>query len=518
MTSSTLFTLSSPSAGPTVGPTFLPLASAAQARAADAYTIEDLGVPGIVLMEHAGRAVARVARQAAPAVERALVLAGPGNNGGDGWVAARHLWSAGIPCPVLTLRAPDTLEREASQAAQMFLHAADARGWRAGVFDEAFMLIDAADDLLHFLDILRPDVIIDALFGSGMTRPLEGLPAFVVQQLARTRLPIVSVDLPSGLPTDGGAPQGPVVRAHTTITFGQKKIAHASEPGRFWCGTVVVEDIGILGRDEEPPAALELVDARPLLPSASPAGHKGSFGHVGVVVGAPGLHGAARLAGRAALRTGCGLVTLLGDDDTVDVPEPELMSGPLSDDALAHVNVLVVGPGTGGSLARAHDALDRAMAHGLPCVVDAEALDLLTAGRRTLRGVATPHPGEAARLLGTTAADVQLDRIAAARALRRLLPVDVAVVLKGACPIVVLGDGHLVIVPGGHPALAVAGSGDVLAGIIGSLLARGLAPEDAALCGAELHQRTGARLTRGALASDIADTVADVLRESTRAR
>src|SRR5689334_17850341 len=150
-----------------------PLWSAAQARAADAYTIEDIGVPGIVLMEHAGKAVADAV--AGRRVKSAIVFAGPGNNGGDGWVIARHLWGAGIPCPVVTLRSPDQLTGDASLAAQMFLTAAEARGWTCGPFGGPFFLVDLADDLEHILSVVAPDVVVDAIFGTGLNRAAEGV-------------------------------------------------------------------------------------------------------------------------------------------------------------------------------------------------------------------------------------------------------------------------------------------------------------------------------------------------------
>ncbi|MCC7070019.1 MAG: NAD(P)H-hydrate dehydratase [Deltaproteobacteria bacterium] len=494
--------------------TLEPLASAAQARAADAHTIEDLGVPGIVLMEHAGRAVAEAARRLVPGLERALVLAGPGNNGGDGWVAARHLWGAGVPCPVVTLRAPDQLSGDAALAAQMFLATAEAHGWSSAALGAPFFLADLADDLHAVIAAVAPGVLIDALFGTGLTRAVEGVGKNAIEAMGRAPLPLLAVDVPSGLPSDGQAPQGPVASAAMTVTFGRRKVAHAAEPGRFLCGDVAAVDIGLL---EQPgagaPAAWRLVEAQHLVPAVDPQAHKGRFGHVGVVEGEPARAGAAHLAARAALRAGCGLCTLVVEGPPGRAPAPELMvrADPRPSELAAAFDAVVLGPGLGARADRARPILEACAAARTSVLVDAEALDALAG--RPLAGLAcvcTPHPGEAGRLLSSSSAAVQADRLAAAHGLVELL--GGVVVLKGACPVVAAPGHEPVVVEGGAPALAVAGSGDVLAGVIGALLGRGLAPLDAALVGVQAHQRAGTRLgTRGALASDIADAVAAVL-------
>lgn len=509
----------------TPAPLLEPLWTAAQARAADAYTIEDLGVPGIVLMEHAGRSVADVVARARP--KTALVIAGPGNNGGDGWVIARHLWGRGIACPVVTLASPDALGGDASLSAQMFLTAAEARGWSCRQFGAPFFLIDLADDLEHILRVVSPDIVVDAVFGTGLNRALEGVAAHVVEALSRWSKPIVSVDLPSGLPSDGAAPAGPCVHATTTVTFQQRRIAHVSEPGAAHCGLVEVVDIGILTppSDVPPAAAHRLLDARGLLPGIDVNAHKGSFGHVAVIAGAS--PGAARLAARAALRAGAGLATLLVDSlagaALVGV-EAELMVRALADSGSAVGNplegmgALVVGPGLGKARVEvATRLLEDAARARVPCVVDAEAIDALARQRIAgLLAVVTPHAGEAGRALGISSAEVQRDRPAAARALKEHFGAGVVVVLKGSAPIAWGDAGGPIIIEGGAPALAVAGSGDVLAGVIGGLLARGMTPLDAALAGVEAHQRAGRALAaaapRGHLASEIADAIRAALR------
>jgi NAD(P)H-hydrate epimerase len=510
--------------------------------------MNELGIPGVVLMEHAGRAVADVVARFT--TKSALVIAGPGNNGGDGWVVARHLWGRSIPCPVVTLVAPAALTGDAALSARIFLRTAAARGWdceqlggEAGSERAPFRHVDLASDLEHLLQTVDPDVVVDALFGTGLRRTLEGVALHIVKALARFGGPIVSIDIPSGLPTDGQAPRGPCVRAAATVTFQQKKIAHASEPGRAHCGDVHVVDIGIM----EPPlrndalsaGAHRLLDARALLPAVDVDAHKGRFGHVAVVAGE--FTGAARLASRAALRAGAGLVTILarsrdalggaaltGVDAEIMVRalDGELEGAP--EEASRNIGALVVGPGLGADrIDVARRLLAEAARTRVPCVVDAEAVEALAQRPiQGLRGHVTPHPGEAGRALGVSSADIQQDRLAAVRALKQRFGPGVVVVLKGSSPLI-LGDAAddgaadgaagagPIVVEGGAPALAVAGSGDVLAGAIGGLLARGMSPLDAALAGVEAHQRAGRALAalgaRGHLASEIADAIRGAL-------
>jgi NAD(P)H-hydrate epimerase len=502
-------------------PLLEPLWDAAQMRAADSWTIQSLGVRGGILMDHAGRAVADAA-EAMASDGPVLVLAGPGNNGGDGWVAARHLFGRGIPAPIVALREPEELDGDAHEAAQMFVRAADSLGWQAPDGGPAWRLLEDVDDLEALVTHLRPALVIDALFGTGLARPLEGLGGEVVAALGWTDVPLLAVDLPSGLPTDGAAPDGPCLKASRTVTFGGRKIAHASEPGRFLCGDVENVDIGILRDDSLRSGAWCF--AAPALGRmlAEPAvdAHKGRFGHVGVVEGAPETAGAARLAARAALRAGAGLCTLLVDDPERDagLGMPELMRRRAVPDLLDGVTALAIGPGLGTD----EDAKEKgllllraAVERELPVVVDADALPLLREdGLERVRAIATPHPGEAARLLDMTPAEVQADRPGACE---KLLAVhgDVVWVLKGACPLVSLPDGRLIVHEGGAPALAIAGSGDVLAGAIAAFLAAGHGLAPAAVAGVAAHQAAGEQAgARGLLASEIADALALVLAEA----
>ena len=508
---------------------------AADARRMDAWTIETLGVPGIVLMEHAGRAVAESIAahlhadpsSAARAAEGAVVvLAGPGNNGGDGWVCARHLWERKIPCIVLSMRPPGELCGDAHLAAEMFVRCARELGWHPPSGDACWEVPAAPEDWCRTLDSVRPSLVVDALFGIGLTRPLIAPCDVIVRHCQARQWPVWSVDMPSGLPSDGAAPKGPAFRAHTCITFGKRKIAHVSEPGKSYCGEVQVADIGL---HEMPDAPAEPVWRVPTWRDFSPAretetenAHKGHFGHVGVLAGSPRTAGASQLSAHAALRIGAGLVTkLVSPPLTPDSAFPECMQRDVEDKArLAGLDALVVGPGLGQSAEAQESAksllYDAAM-RDLPVVIDADALPLCLS-LKNLRGVATPHPGEAARLLDSSTQAIQQDRLAAARALQEMSARqghNLVWVLKGACPIVVVPAGNgLWICDGGNPALAVAGSGDVLAGALGALLAGGMPPEHAALRAVRLHQSAGETLgqhqRRGHFARQIADEMGTI--------
>jgi NAD(P)H-hydrate epimerase len=499
--------------------TWSPLFSAAEARAADAWSIAALGIPGIVLMEHAGRAtadvvVAELARLPAHNVV-VDVVCGPGNNGGDGWVCARHLLGRGVRVRVLSLVAPAALKGDAAQAAAMFL-AARAQAF-ASVRVDVVIDGEGGHDVARALGDGSATVVVDALYGTGLSRALDDNCARIVEAIAARRdrgARVVAVDVPSGLPADGEAPRAvtsgrAVVDADVTVTFAGRKIAHVAEPGFSHCGVVVDVDIGLL----HPPDEERRVFCLDALALAAPSStsHKGTWGHVGVVAGARGTAGAALLAARGALRAGAGLVSVLGDVDGVPRP-PEVMARALDDAGLEAVDVVVVGPGLPPSQAAAlvPSLLRRRALAGRPCrvVADAGAIGALPAG---LVDVWTPHPGEGARVLGATTAEVQRDRLVAARALVARL--GGVVVLKGAAP-VVASSTRAVLVPGGAPALAVGGSGDVLAGVIGAALAGslGVASVDDAVCAAVwLHQQAGRALSRGAFAGEIADSVARVV-------
>jgi NAD(P)H-hydrate epimerase len=470
------------------------LVDAATMRALDRHTIETLGVPGELLMESAGRAVAEAVIALRPANAPVLVVCGSGNNGGDGLVAARHLHLLGIPVRVALLA--DAARLRGDPAANL------ARARAAGVVvgGPRFRA--------------RPgSILVDAVFGTGLTRPVEGGAAGAIQQLcaARSEARLVAVDLPSGLCADTGQVLGVAAEADVTVTLGLPKLGLTLEPGRSHAGRIVVARIGIADSAPglQPSARLwTRAGAGRCLPPRPAAGHKGSFGHVLVVAGSEGKTGAAALAAHGAARVGAGLVTVACPrslNEVLEVKCTEAMTAPVAETesrgfagaaeeailALARErDVVVLGPGVGRdpetrSLVRgAVKRLDR------PLVLDADGLFALGGDPESLKGrgsatIVTPHPGEAARLLGVEGARLNRDRPGWAR---RLAERSGAVcLLKGAGTVVAAPDGRLWVNGTGGPALASGGTGDVLAGMVGGLLAQGMEALDAASVAAYLH-------------------------------
>lgn len=541
------------------------LVTTAQMRELDRRTIE-LGTPGLTLMERAGAGIARLllARQRAACRRGVLVLAGRGNNGGDGFVVARLLQKQGIRCAVVLLGSREKLAGDARVNADRW---ARARG--------RLVELDALDDAARAKlrqDLARAGVVLDGLFGTGLTRPVEGVAAEVialvnaaaagdagaagtpatpaakpsVKAVPRTTRArggaagaapptVVAIDVPSGLDADTGLPLGSAVRAHLTVTLGAHKPGLVLPSARPWVGELALVEIGLAA---EAIAALEplgtLGDARALaalVPVRGPGAHKGSNGHLLIVAGSVGKSGAAILCGHAALRGGAGLVTVACAAEVLPIVAaslPELMTDPVGAfdaDAwrarLAGKAALAVGPGLG--TAPATVALVRWLVEHatVPLIVDADGLNALASerdvlGRAQAPVVLTPHPGEMARLTGLDTRAVQAKRIDHARALAR--DTGAIVVLKGSGTVVAAPDGRWSINASGGPILGTGGTGDVLAGLTGSLLAQGVAPYDAARLAVHLHGRAGDRLAlrlgdAGLLASELADELPAARRE-----
>ncbi len=529
-----------------------PVITAAEMRELDRATIEEIGLPGITLMETAGRAVAAAALRMLPIPRgRVAIICGPGNNGGDGFVVARVLRGQGI----------DATAYLAADRAAIRGHARD----HLTILERAGGVVLALDTPAaleeHRNTISTAALVVDALFGIGQVRPIDGHLASVVAAINDAPLRL-AVDIPSGLDTDTGQTLGARVQAHRTVTMGALKIALVSSPGFAACGEIELADIGI------PPALIaassvraglvERADVARWLPRPQPLDHKGRRGHVLVIGGSPGMRGAGRLAALSALRAGAGLVTLASSAsaDSIDAPDAVMTrslsagittdgpagtttdgpagatatsatataAGPLAP-LLEGKDALVIGPGLGTSAA-ALSLVTEALASGLPAVLDADALNLLASTPTAIAGAAgpivlTPHPGEAARLLGATVPDIERDRLATARLLAS--KTHAVVVLKGARTIVcdgTIADDHCSINPNGGPALATGGSGDVLAGAIAALLAQGLAAGDAARAGVYVHgaagDALGATLGRGAIASDLPGAIAAAIHEIAR--
>ena len=463
---------------------------------------EEEGIPSRELMERAGRAVAEQARDMLGGLcagKRVVVAAAKGNNGGDGLVAARYLSAWGAQVEVFLMARPEELSPDA---------ALNYRRYR----EEGGQVRSGKPALLE--EMLREaDLAIDALFGFGFRGRAEGPFAEAIEIINRSGVPVLSVDLPSGVEASAGSVEGPAVEADRTVTLAWPKVGLYLYPAAEKVGELVVADIGIpihllhsLVKSEM--YALEEKDAADLLPRRSPHAHKGMCGRVLVVAGSTGLTGAAALCARAAMRCGAGVVTL-GIPSTLnpvmEVKLTEVMTLPLPDDgagrlaesaaevvleALPSFDVLALGPGLGTSPGTV-SAVRRLVAEApSPLVLDADGLNGVAGKPSVLeeRGgetVITPHPGELGRLLGRSAVEVQSDRLGSAREAARRF--SCPVVLKGANTVIAEPGGRVFFHPLALPELATAGSGDVLTGCLASLLAQRLSTRDAALCAVMVH-------------------------------
>lgn len=493
----------------------------AQMREAERRTIEDHGVPSLRLMERAGAAVAEaVESRAARRPGAVTVLCGRGNNGGDGWVVAR----------LLRERRWDVFGVLFGRAGGV---AGDARANLERARQAGVPLAEVEDDgdWARCRPRLGAGLVVDALFGTGLTRPLTGLLATVVGDVNEARGPVVAVDLPSGLLSDLSLRGAPCVRAALTVTLGAPKLALALRPSP--AGEVIVADIGIPGAvfaelDGPRIELLEPETIRPAVPVRAAEAHKGDFGRVVIVAGSRGRTGAARLAGLGALRAGAGLVTVAAPASCLDAvaQEPEYMTlglpdreGTATGDGLDELlagrwDVAAAGPGLGvgaGCRAIVRALLDRPDRG--PLVLDADALTACADEPDRLRGrpdaplVITPHPGEMARLLGASAADVQRDRVGAAHgfAVRQ----GVHVVLKGARTVIAAPHGAVRINTSGNPGMAKGGSGDVLTGVVAAWLGQVRDVDAAVALAVHLHGLAGDLAARrtgetGLLARDVA--------------
>ncbi len=499
------------------------LLNSAQMREADRRTIEELGLPGVVLMENAGAGVVHWLKHHLPDWhgQTFLVLAGPGNNGGDGFVVARRLLQDGARVSVFLFGHCDRLQGDALIHFQAF----EGSG---GLVRE----MGLAADLQMFDRLLsHAGVVVDAVFGTGLTRPVEGVTASLFDKINRAGKPIMAVDIPSGVSADHGQILGVALRARWTVTFAAEKIGHRTHPGADWCGEMAVVSIGIPSTYIDLPehAVARNLPGDLTIPRRRSDGHKGTFGHLLVWAGSVGKEGAAALTALGALRTGPGLVTVAtphGARGGVAAKVTEAMTWPLPDeggvvpvmDALhasgVQPDALAVGPGLGGDdwLCAAILALLREWDR--PAVLDADGLNALArqghlmaelSRSRQAPLILTPHPGEFSRLLSgaVSAAAVQADRLNYARQVAQEW--QVWLVLKGAGTVIAAPDGRAWINETGSAALAAGGSGDLLTGIIAGLLTQGWPVESAVRAGVWLHGRAADAEGGGAglLASDL---------------
>lgn len=482
------------------------LFDAAQVRELDARLIA-AGTPGFELMQRAAHASWRALRRRWPDAGAITVLAGRGNNAGDGYLIAQLAQRAGWAVEVLAVGDPQALQGDATLA-----HAA-AR--------EAGVAVTAWSEEAQLRGVL-----VDALLGTGVAGEVREPYASAIRAINASGLPVLAVDLPSGLCADTGAVLGEAVRAELSVTFIGLKLGLFTGEGPDRVGELVFDDL-----QADPAIVAQLAPGArrldktslPRLAPRSPTAHKGSFGQVLVIGGDLGTGGAALLSAEASLRCGAGMVTLATRPEHVTASlmrRPEIMcSGVGSSYGLTglaeRADVLVVGPGLGHA-PWGRSLLSLATQYAVPQVWDADALNLLAAGAVELPGdcLITPHPGEAARLLQCSVAQIQADRPAAVRALAERY--HCAALLKGGGTLIASPDGRLALCDRGHPAMASAGLGDVLAGVCGALLAQGLAPFEAGCLAAWLHACAGERLGqhgRGLAASDLIPMIRQLLEE-----
>ena len=499
------------------------LYTAKQVQRLDKCAIEGHSIPGIDLMERAGASTFRAANAAFPDAGKVLVLCGAGNNGGDGYIVARLAQENGLEVTVCALKDPAGLRGDAATAASRWFEAGGAVcGWP----------LDLAGDY---------GLVFDALLGTGLDREPAGAFGAAVDFINHLDCPVVAVDIPSGLNADSGAVMGRAVQADLTVTFIGRKRGLYTADGPDHVGKVVFSDLDTPDsvRDSEDEYGILIRESmlRDWLPRRNRNSHKGSYGWLLCVGGNVGMSGAVRLAGEAALRSGAGKVTLVTRQEhaaLVNLSCPELMvrgvnesgvdessagAGGQLETLLGQASVVVTGTGL-GQTSWSEQMLDSCLAVSVPLVIDADGLNLLakyrggTANTTASQRILTPHPAEAARLLGCSSRDVQADRVGSARRLAR--DYHAVVVLKGCGTVIAEPQGRYAVCPHGNPGMASAGTGDVLAGVIGAMLAQGLEAWRAAMAGVLAHALAGDLAAgrigeRGMLASDITAQLPAVL-------
>ena len=476
------------------------VATAEQMREFDRRAVEEFGVKSLDLMESAGRHVFEAVLDMFGSVKdkQVAIIAGRGNNGGDGFVAARYLRGAGAKVSIFLIGDPADIK-------------GDAR-INYDIIAKSGLEIQSAEGIQETLS--RSDAIIDAIFGTGLKGEVTGLAAEVIRAINESGRPVVAVDIPSGLDADTGRIWGICVKADTTVTFALPKIGLLTYPGASCVGRLIVADIGIPHQlyDE---IKVELPNddwIAERLPKRPPDAHKGTFGAAIVIAGSVGLTGAAAMASEAALRSGAGLVTLgipvsLQDIMAAKLTEvmtrglPETESRSFSAKALEAALELsekgtaaVLGCGIGTHPETAEFVRRFVKSVKKPMIIDADGLNCLAGDPKFLEGnhseiIITPHPGEMSRLLGTSTDEIQSNRLDAVKEAASRF--NCVVVLKGARTLIAEPSGRVFINPTGNVGMATAGTGDVLAGAIGGLLAQRLNPLDAAVCGTYIHGKAG---------------------------
>jgi NAD(P)H-hydrate epimerase len=502
----------------------------------DRRTIEECGIPGIVLMENAGRGTIEFMASQFPRLSsgRVAILCGRGNNGGDGFVIARYLMARGTQVNVYLLSSKGQVKGDAKTNLEILL--------RVGGNLQEVPNTESFDALRE--EIVSHELFVDAIFGTGLNSEVSGYYADVIDCLNESDRPIVAVDIPSGLDANTGKPLGTCISAAATATFGLPKLGHMMYPGLSHVGRLEVVDIGIppnlVAEEGIQNHVIESSDIRSTLKGPrQPESHKGDFGHLLAIAGSIGKTGAAAMCCDAAIRVGVGLVTL-GIPSSLNAimevkltepmtnPLPETESASLSLDAYDPImamtegkTALVLGPG----ISTAEETMDlvRQLIRSvtLPMVIDADGITALAADRHALHDakgpiILTPHPGEMGRLLGVRSGEVQEDRLGVAR--RAALEFGCHIVLKGARSLVATPSGDVFINPTGNPGMATGGIGDILTGMVGGFVCQRLSPTDAAKAGTYLHGLAGDRALpsrgeRALIATDLLDGIAGLLKD-----
>jgi ADP-dependent NAD(P)H-hydrate dehydratase / NAD(P)H-hydrate epimerase len=506
--------------------------TAEEMREIDRLTIEKYGVPSLTLMERAGEAVTQTILKCCErdAKKGVLIVAGKGNNGGDGLVVARLLKKKRIPCEVALLARQNELSPDAAHNLRAYLK---LKGKVTEISTERLEVLSER--------IGNNSVIVDAILGTGIKSEVRGLFAETIMLINATDIPVVAVDIPSGLDTDKGVPLGIAIQAKLTVALAFPKLGEVVYPGVKYSGELAVADIGIDERAvaEVAPRTeiLERETIRWLVPRREPDTHKGTYGHVLVIAGSRGKTGAAMLSSRAALRSGAGLVTLAAPRSLNDIFAGALVEvmtellrdageeiEPLSDDEwrclLERKSALLFGPGIGVTPATQNILRWLLRNLDMPWVIDADGLNNMALEIDRLRHakvppVLTPHPGEMARLTGKSTAEINANRVEIARSFA--VEHRCHLVLKGARTVIAMPDGKISINPTGNPGMASAGMGDVLAGMLAALLGQGIRPEDALKLGVYLHGFVGDTVAEtkgqiGMIASDVIEGLPSGLR------
>jgi NAD(P)H-hydrate epimerase len=482
--------------------------SVAAVRELDRLAIEDHGIAGYTLMTRAGEAAVKAARGRFADANRWQVVCGAGNNAGDGYVVARLAAAAGLSVSVIALVDPQVLGGDAATAYADFVAAGGTCSPWSGTLDA---------------DV---DLIVDALLGSGLMRDVDGEFAACVEAVNQHPAAVLALDIPTGLNGDDGAIMGCAVHADLTVTFVGMKTGVFLGRGPDCCGEIAFDGLDIpaacYGKVTPQLRRVRQSEVGEALPRRSRTAHKGRFGHVLVVGGGAGMPGAVRLCGEAALRTGAGLVSVATHPEhaaSVAASRPELMPHAIHavsdlESLLERADVVALGPGLGRS-DWADGISARLQQDERPAVWDADALNWLATGSGNAREnrIITPHPGEAARLLGVETSAIQADRGKAVLELQSAY--GGVAVLKGARSLTAGGSGAPWLCTAGNPGMAAAGMGDVLTGIVAALIAQGLDLEDAARIGVQVHARAGDLAAvdgeRGMLASDLFATLRSVV-------